>query len=137
MGIKIDLSPPGVEQCIETVGMGFMFAPVFHPSMRHAAPVRREIGIRTVFNILGPLTNPAGAQHQLVGVAYAELGYNMAEVLKLLGVKHAIIACGQDGLDELTLDGSTTGWEVKDGVVTEWSTSPQEAGLPNIALDAI
>ena len=137
LGVKIDLSPPGVEHCIETVGMGFMFAPVFHPSMRHAAPVRREIGIRTVFNILGPLTNPAGAQHQLVGVAYAELGYNMAEVLKLLGVKHAIIACGQDGLDELTLDGSTTGWEVKDGAVTEWSTSPQEAGLPNITLDAI
>ena len=137
LGVKIDLPPEGVERCIKSVGMGFMFAPVFHPSMRFAAPIRREIGIRTVFNILGPLTNPAGAQYQLIGVAYAELGRQMAEVLRLLEVKHAIIAYGQDGFDELTLDGSTTGWEIQEGMVRPWSTSPREVGLPTVTVDAI
>ena len=137
LGIKIDLPPEGVEQCINQVGMGFMFAPVFHPSMRHAAPVRREIGIRTVFNILGPLTNPAGAQSQLIGVAHAQLGKQMAEVLRLLGARHAIIAHGQDGLDELTLDGETQGWEVVGGQVRPWAISPESAGLPSASLDQI
>ena len=137
LGVKIDLPPEGVEQCINQVGMGFMFAPVFHPSMRHAAPVRREIGIRNVFNILGPLTNPAGVQAQLVGVAHAQLEKQMAEVLRLLGVRHAIVAHGQDGLDELTLDGETQGWEVVGGRVREWSTSPESAGLPSASLDQI
>ena len=137
LGVKIDLPPEGVEQCINQVGMGFMFAPVFHPSMRHAAPVRREIGIRNVFNILGTLTNPAGVQAQLVGVAHAQLGKQMAEVLRLLGVRHAIVAHGQDGLDELTLDGETQGWEVVGGRVREWSTSPESAGLPSASLDQI
>ena len=137
LGVKIDLPPEGVEQCINQVGMGFMFAPAFHPSMRHAAPVRREIGIRTVFNILGPLTNPAGAQSQLIGVAHPQLGKQMAEVLRLLGARHAIVAHGQDGLDELTLDGETQGWEVVGGQVREWSTSPQSAGLPSASLDQI
>ncbi len=137
LGVKIDLPPQGVEQCINQVGMGFMFAPVFHPSMRHAAPVRREIGIRTVFNILGPLTNPAGVQSQLIGVAHAQLGKKMAEVLRLLGSRHAIIAHGQDGLDELTLDGETQGWEVVGGQVRAWATSPEGAGLPSASLDQI
>ena len=137
LGVKIDLPPEGVEQCIDQVGMGFMFAPVFHPSMRHAAPVRREIGIRTVFNILGPLTNPAGAQSQLIGVAHAQLGKRMAEVLQLLGARHAIVAHGQDGLDELTLDGETQGWEVVGGQVRAWATSPEGAGLPSASLDQI
>ena len=137
LGVKIDLPPEGVEQCIDQVGMGFMFAPVFHPSMRHAAPVRREIGIRTVFNILGPLTNPAGAQSQLIGVAHAQLGKQMAEVLRLLGARRAIVAHGQDGLDELTLDGETQGWEVVGGQVRAWATSPEGAGLPSASLDQI
>ena len=137
LGVKIDPPPEGVEQCINQVGMGFMFAPVFHPSMRHAAPVRREIGIRNVFNILGPLTNPAGVQSQLIGVAHPQLGKQMAEVLRLLGARHAIVAHGQDGLDELTLDGETQGWEVVGGQVREWSTSPQSAGLPSASLDQI
>ena len=137
LGVKIDLPPEGVEECINQVGMGFMFAPVFHPSMRHAAPVRREIGIRTVFNILGPLTNPAGAQSQLIGVAHAQLGKQMAEVLRLLGAQHAIVAHGQDGLDELTLDGETHGWEVVGGQVRAWVTSPESAGLPSASLDQI
>jgi anthranilate phosphoribosyltransferase len=130
LGVKIDLPPAGVERCIREVGMGFMFAPVFHPAMRHAAPVRREIGIRTVFNILGPLTNPAQAQHQLVGVAYPHLTRPMAEVLRLLGVRHAIVAHGEDGLDELTLSGATSGWEVHDGAVHPWSVPIEATGLP-------
>ncbi|MSQ17866.1 MAG: anthranilate phosphoribosyltransferase [Dehalococcoidia bacterium] len=130
LGVKIDLPPAGVERCINEVGIGFMFAPVFHPAMRYAGPVRREIGIRTVFNILGPLTNPAQVQHQLVGVAYPRLAQPMAEVLRLLGVRHAIVAHGEDGLDELTLSGTTNGWEVRDGAVHPWSATIEATGLP-------
>ncbi|HZA21718.1 MAG TPA: anthranilate phosphoribosyltransferase, partial [Dehalococcoidia bacterium] len=137
LGVKIDLPPEGVEQCINEVGMGFMFAPVFHPAMRHAAPVRREIGIRTVFNILGPLTNPAGTQSQLIGVAYPGLGDKMAEVLKLLGIHHALIVHGDDGLDELTLTGKTTIWEVLDGVIHSWTLPIERAGLPRASLEDI
>jgi anthranilate phosphoribosyltransferase len=117
--------------------MGFMFAPVFHPAMRHAAPVRRELGIPTVFNILGPLTNPAGAQSQLMGVANAGLGEKMAEVLKLLGIHHALIVHGQDGLDELTLSGKSTGWEVLDGVIHRWTLPIDEAVLPRASIEEV
>ena len=134
LGVKIDLPPRGVEQCINRVGMGFMFAPVFHPAMRYAAPVRREIGIRTVFNILGPLTNPAGAQSQLVGVAYADLGQQIAEVLQLLGTRHALVVHGEDGLDELTLSGDTTVWEVADGKVRSWTAQVQDTGLSRASV---
>ena len=103
LGVKIDLGPEGVKRCIEEVGIGFMFAQTFHPAMRHAAPVRREIGIRTVFNILGPLTNPAGAQCQLLGVGDVTLGDKMAEVLRLLGSRRSLVVRGEDGLDEFTL----------------------------------
>jgi anthranilate phosphoribosyltransferase len=137
LGIKIDLPPEGVEQCINDVGIGFMFAPVFHPAMRHAAPVRREIGIRTAFNILGPLTNPAGVQSQLLGVPYAGLGDKMAEVLKLLGIHHALIVHGDDGLDELTLTGKSTIWEVLDGVIHSWTLPVERAGLPRASLEDI
>ncbi|MBM3942374.1 MAG: anthranilate phosphoribosyltransferase [SAR202 cluster bacterium] len=130
LGVKIDLPPAGVERCIAETGMGFMFAPVFHPAMRYAAPVRREIGIRTVFNILGPLTNPARAQHQLLGVAYPHLAQPMAEVLRLLGVRHALVVHSEDGSDELTLAGGNSGWEVKDGQVQPWSVALQSTGLP-------
>jgi len=134
LGVKIDLPPAGVERCINEVGLGFMFAPVFHPAMRHAAPVRREIGIPTVFNILGPLTNPAGAQSQLLGVAQASLGEKMAEVLKLLGIHHALIVHGEDGLDELTLSGKTAGWEVLDGVIHSWTLPVDQTGLPRASI---
>lgn len=137
LGVKIDLPPEGVERCINEVGLGFMFAPVFHPAMRYAAPVRREIGIRTVFNVLGPLTNPAGAQSQLLGVAHAGLGEKMAEVLKLLGIHHAIIVHGEDGLDELTLSGNTKGWEVLDGVFHSWTLPVELTGLPVASIEAI
>ncbi len=137
LGVKIDLAPEGVEQCINQVGIGFMFAPVFHPAMRHAAPVRREIGIRTVFNVLGPLTNPAAAQCQLLGVARPELGRKMAEVLNLMGIHHAIIVHGADGLDELTLTGDSAGWEVVDGEIKDWTLSVADTGLPQATLEDI
>ena len=137
LGVKIDLPPEGVEQCIKQVGMGFMFAQVFHPAMRYAAPVRREIGVRTVFNILGPLTNPAGAQSQLIGVAYPDLGLQMAEVLRLLGTSHALVVHGEDGLDELTLSGDTTVWEVSDGSVHSWTAPVGETGLSQASASAL
>ncbi len=137
LGVKIDLPPEGVARCIEEMGMGFMFAPVFHPAMRHAAPVRREIGIRTVFNVLGPLTNPARAQTQLLGVAQAALGERMAQVLRLLGIHHAIIIHGEDGLDELTLSSDSFGWELVNGEIQDWTLTVEETGLPSATLEDI
>ncbi|HIF44163.1 MAG TPA: anthranilate phosphoribosyltransferase, partial [Dehalococcoidia bacterium] len=130
LGVKIELSPEGVERCIKESGIGFMFAQAFHPAMRHAGPVRREIGIRTVFNILGPLTNPAGAQSMLVGVAFQELGQKMADVLRLLDTQHSIIVHGDGGLDEMTLSGDTLVWEVNQGQVSNWTLSVADTGLP-------
>ena len=137
LGVKIDLGPEGVKRCIEEVGIGFMFAPTFHPAMRHAAPVRREIGIRTVFNLMGPLTNPAGAQRQLAGVPDASLGDKMAEVLVLLGSQHSLVVHGEDGLDELTLGAKTRVWEVHNGVVRSYTISPDELGLPWVSVEEI
>ena len=137
LGVKIDLGPDGVKRCIEEVGMGFMFAQAFHPAMRHAAPVRRELGIRTVFNILGPLTNPAGAQRQLLGIADASLGDKMAEVLKLLGSHHSLVVYGEDGLDEFTLGARTRVWEVREGNIHAYAVSPQELDLPLLSIEEI
>ena len=137
LGVKIELSPQAVARCINEVGVGFMFAPVFHPAMRHAGPVRREIGIRTVFNILGPLTNPAGAQSQLLGVAFPELGPTMAEVLGLLGSSHAMIVHGDGGLDELSLSGDTSVWEVQGGEVKRWTVHVEDTGLPITPIEAV
>ena len=137
LGVKINLPPEGVERCIEEVGMGFMFAPIFHPAMRHAAPVRREIGIRTAFNILGPLTNPAGARNMLVGVAYPELGQKVAEVLKLLDTRHSIIVHGHGGLDEISLSGDTLVWEVVGGELRQWQIKVEETGLPCRSIEEV
>ena len=137
LGVKIDLEPESVAKCITEVGIGFMFAPVFHPSMRHAGPVRREIGIPTVFNILGPLTNPANAQYQLLGVGKFELGQTMADALALQRIKHALVVHGEDGIDELTLSGNTTIWEVKQGSVESWSLKISDTGLSPASLDLI
>ena len=129
LGVCIELPPEGVERCINEGGIGFMFAQAFHPSMRHAGPVRREIGIRTVFNILGPLTNPAAAQRQLIGVAFPQLGEKMAEVLRLLGSERSLVVHGAGGLDEIALDGDTTVWELRDGEVKTWTFRPDDTGL--------
>ena len=137
LGVKLELSPDGVARCIDEAGMGFMFAPAFHPSMRYAGPVRREIGIRTVFNILGPLTNPARAQYMLLGVAYQQLGGLMAEALSLLDIQHALVVHGEDGMDELTLAGASTVWEVKDGAVTNWTIDVATTGLSPAATHAL
>jgi len=137
LGVQIELSPEAVARCINEVGVGFMFAPAFHPAMRYAGPVRREIGIRTVFNILGPLTNPAGAQTQLLGVAFPELGGIMAEVLGLLGSHHAMIVHGAGGLDEISLSGDTSVWEVRGGQVEEWTLRVEDTGLPKTPIEAI
>jgi len=137
LGVQVELTPEGVERCIRECGIGFMFAQAFHPSMRHAGPVRREIGIRTVFNILGPLTNPAGAQSMLVGVAFPELGEKMASVLNLLDTHHSIIVHGEGGLDEMTLSGDTSVWEVTGGKVSNWTLSVADTGLPVTPIEAV
>ena len=135
LGVRIELSPEGVERCINGCGIGFMFAQAFHPSMRYAGPVRREIGIRTVFNILGPLTNPAAAQCQLIGVAFPELGKRMAEVMRLLGSERTLVVHGAGGLDEIALDGDTLVWELRDGRVESWTFRPDDTGLGRWGVD--
>ena len=135
LGVRIELPPEAVEQCLREIGIGFMFAPAYHPAMRYAAPVRREIGIRTVFNVLGPLTNPAGVSCQLIGVGYPGLGEKMAEALKLFGAQHAIIVHSDDGMDELSLGSDTPGWEVLDGAIRPYLVRPRELGLPHATPD--
>ena len=135
LGVKIEQTPEGVEQCIEQAGIGFMLAQAFHPSMRYAGPVRREIGIRTVFNILGPLTNPARAQCMLLGVAYPQLGEFMAEALQLLDIQHALVVHGEDGMDEITLSGISTVWEVQHGQVSNWTIDVADTGLDRATAD--
>ena len=137
LGANIELTPQAVARCINEVGVGYMFAQAFHPAMRHAGPVRREIGIRTVFNILGPLTNPAGAQVQLLGVAFPELGATMAEVLQLLGSHHAMIVHGHGGLDEISLSGDTSVWELQGDQVREWTVRVSDTGLPHTPVEAV
>jgi anthranilate phosphoribosyltransferase len=128
-GVKVDLGPEGVERCIRDVGIGFMFAPTFHPAMRYAGPPRREIGIRTVFNILGPLTNPAGARSQVLGVADGSLGEKMAMVLLRLGCQHALVVHGEDGLDEISIAAPSQIWELKDGNIYNFTVTPEDLGL--------
>jgi anthranilate phosphoribosyltransferase len=128
-GVVIDLAPDAVARCIDEVGIGFCFAPTFHPAMRHAMPARRELGVPTVFNFLGPLTNPAGALHQTVGVSDPTMAPRMASVLARLGSTHALVFHGADGLDELTTTGPSTIWEVRDGWVDQWRFDPASLGL--------
>ena len=137
LGVAIDLRPEEVVRCVEQAGIGFMFAPVFHPAMKHAAGPRREIGVRTVFNVLGPLTNPAGATAQLLGVASAELVPLMGEVLKLLGCRRALVVHGDDGMDELSLSGPTLVCEVNEGSSESYSVEPEQFGLQRAPLSAL
>jgi len=129
LGVKIDLGPDGVARCVEEACVGFMFAPRYHPAMRHAAPVRREIGIRTVFNVLGPLANPAGVRRMLLGVPSPALGEKIARVLSELGTEHALVVHGEDGLDEISPSGPTRTWEVRGGSVREGRIDPKELGV--------
>ncbi len=134
LGVNINLTPAQTVQCINEVGFGFMFAPNYHSAMKHAAPVRRELGVRTLFNILGPLTNPAGAKQQLMGVFHPDLVGIQARVLQRLGSRRALIVHGEDGLDEITLTGNTLVAELKDGVVTEYTLHPSQFGLQTATL---
>ena len=137
LGVNITLSPDSVARCIAEVGFGFMFAQGFHPSMRFAAGPRREIGIRTVFNILGPLTNPAGADRQVIGVADPSLARRMAESLGRLGSHKALIVHGTDGIDEFSISAPSSVWSLENGVVTESEVSPEQLGFQRAAIESI
>ena len=135
LGVKIDLGAEAVTKCLEEVGIGFMFAPIFHPAMKHAAVPRREIGIRTVFNILGPLTNPARAESQVIGVPSEELGNKMAAVLHRLGTKHSLVVHSRDGMDEISLGGPSLVWEIdQDKVAPPYEVSPPYFGFQEASL---
>jgi anthranilate phosphoribosyltransferase len=129
LGAKIDLTPDSVARCIEDVGFGFMFAPAHHQATRFVVPVRHELGVRTIFNFLGPLTNPAGATRQLIGVADPAYLETMAGALALLGTEHALLVSGEDGVDELTISAPTTVVEVLGGELKRYSVTPEELGL--------
>lgn len=130
LGANINLSPEQVAQCIAETGVGFMFAPNHHSAMKHAAPVRRELGIRTIFNILGPLTNPANAPHQVMGVFHPDLVGIQVRVLQRLGSSRALTVFGREGLDEISISGSTLVGELKDGKVSEYEIHPEQFNLP-------
>ena len=136
LGVKIDLAPEGVARCIDEVGIGFMFAPVFHPSFRFAGVPRRELGLRTVFNVLGPLCNPAGARYQALGVADAAMAGKMAEVLVRLGVERAIVFHAADGMDELSVVSPSFVIEI-DGERKEYELDPAELGLKRAPLESM
>lgn len=139
LGINIMLTPEQVARCIDQVGIGFMFAPSFHSAMKHAAPIRKEMGVRTIFNILGPLINPASAPNQVMGVFHPDLVGIQARVLKQLGSRHVMIVHGLDGLDEITLSGATMIAELKNDHVEEYQIEPAMFGIktvPTVALRA-
>ena len=130
LGAHINLAPPLVAQCLAETGIGFMFAPNHHSSMKHAAPVRKELGLRTIFNILGPLTNPAGAPNQLLGVFHPDLVGIQVRVLQRLGSEHVLVVHGMNGMDELSLSGESMVGELRNGEVREYTVHPSDFGLP-------
>jgi anthranilate phosphoribosyltransferase len=137
LGVNVSAPPPVVERCLDEAGMAFLFAPVFHPSMKHAGPTRKELGIRTAFNLLGPLTNPAGAARQLVGVPRPELTELVARSLAQLGSERAWVVHGADGLDEISTTGYTKVSECRDGSVNTFYLHPADVGLAKSAADAL
>lgn len=137
LGANIDLSPVQVAACIAETGVGFMFAPNHHAAMKHAAPVRKELGVRTIFNILGPLTNPAGAPNQLLGVFHPDLVGILVRVLQRLGSRHVLVVHGKNGIDEVSLGGETMIGELVEGEVHEYSIHPEKFGLRTYDGDAL
>lgn len=137
LGIRVTAPPAVVEKCLAEAGIGFFFAPTFHPSMRHAGPVRKELGVRTAFNLLGPLTNPAGATRQIVGVPKPELTELIARSLMLLGSKRAWVVHGADGIDEITTTGYTKVSECRGGAVNTFYIHPTDVGLPKAPAGAL
>ena len=137
LGVNVNLTPEQVAQCVDSIGVGFMFAPNHHSAMKHAAPVRRELGVRTLFNLLGPLTNPAGAQNQLLGVFHQSLTAKLAQVLGELGSRHVLVVHGADGMDEISISAGTYIAELKDGKVSEYTVHPGDFGLPSAPVDLL
>ena len=129
LGVNINLPPARIAECIAEVGIGFMFAPNHHPAMKNVAPVRKELGVRTVFNILGPLTNPAGAPNILMGVFHQDLVGIQVRALQRLGAEHAIVVYGKDGMDEVSLGAATVVGELKNGQITEYEVHPEDFGM--------
>ena len=136
-GIRLDLTPDQVARCVREVGVGFMFAPAHHGAMKHAVGPRKELGVRTLFNLLGPLTNPAGVPNQLLGVFHEDLLEPLAQVLQRLGSHHLMVVHSRDGLDEISIGDKTDVAELKDGEVRRFSIAPEELGIPRAALDGI
>src|SRR6185436_18304099 len=136
-GVAFDLPPAAVADCINETGFGFMFAPIYHPAMRHAVVPRREIGVRTAFNLLGPITNPAGVTSQVTGVGVASVTPVIAEVLRLLGAKRSLVVHSHDGLDEISISAPTTVYDVADGTVHEYEVTPEAVGLKRAPMAAI
>ena len=137
LGVRIDLDPPAVARCIDEIGFGFMFAPRHHAAMKHVMPVRKELAVRTIFNFLGPLTNPAGASRQLLGVSDSTYQETIAEALVGLGCERALVVRGEEGIDEIGLAGRTRVIEVKDGSTEEWFVEPEGLGFPLADPDEI
>ena len=137
LGANLALTPPQIAECIEEIGIGFMFAQAHHGAMKNIAPIRKELGVRTIFNILGPLTNPAGAANQLMGVFHSDLVGIQVRVLQLLGSKHVMIVHGKDGLDEASLGAGTLVGELKDGVISEYEIHPEDFGLTMVSNRSI
>ncbi|VVE57793.1 anthranilate phosphoribosyltransferase [Pandoraea iniqua] len=133
LGVNIMLSPEQVAECLREVGIGFMFAPNHHPAMKNVAAIRKEMGVRTIFNILGPLTNPAGAPNQLMGVFHPDLVGIQVRVMQRLGAEHVLVVYGKDGMDEVSLGASTVVGELKDGKVTEYEIHPEDFGLQMVS----
>jgi len=137
LGISLALNPAQIADCIAQTGIGFMFAPNHHPAMKNVAPVRKELGVRTLFNILGPLTNPAGAPNILLGVFHPDLVGIMVRALQNLGAQHALVVHGKDGLDEVSLGAATMVGELKDGVIREYEIHPEDFGLQMVSTRAL
>jgi anthranilate phosphoribosyltransferase len=129
LGINIQLSPSAIAQCIDEVGAGFMFAPNHHPAMKNVAPVRKELGIKTIFNLLGPLTNPADAPNILMGVFHPDLVGIQVRALQRLGAEHAVVVYGKDGMDEVSLGAGTMVGELRNGEITEYEVHPEDFGM--------
>ena len=137
LGVNVNLTPDQVAQSIQEIGVGFMFAPNHHSAMKYAAPVRRELGVRTLFNLLGPLTNPAGAKNQVMGVFRKDLCRPLAEALKSLGANHVMVVHGGDGMDEITITTETHVAELKDGGIIEYAIDPEEFGMKLGSVEAL
>jgi anthranilate phosphoribosyltransferase len=137
LGININLSPESIARCIAQVGVGFMFAPNHHPAMKNVAPVRKEMGIKTIFNLLGPLTNPANAPNILMGVFHPDLVGIQVRALQRLGAEHAVVVYGKDGMDEVSLGAATQVGELKNGEITEYEIHPEDFGMVMVSNRAL